>query len=177
MDRYADRFAPYFAREVAAKAARSLKNGSEVEFRIRQPGASDGDASIETFTFTRESGRNAIRPTPAASPQVVFTLTPEAADRILADPSEEVGAIGVQIARLIIARDPARQVSVQLKAGFLTLFSRGYLGVVGAGGAAFASFLASRGLGGMGAIKAAIRKTVEPEGSRDVEPRGSREKE
>src|SRR6267142_638065 len=48
--------------------------------------------------------------------------------------------------------DANKRIAIQLKAGFLTLFSKGYFGVVTAGGAQFASFLATRGLSGMSAI-------------------------
>ena len=51
-----------------------------------------------------------------------------------------------------------KKVSVKFKAGFLTLFSKGYLGILTAGGSQFASFLASKGLNGMGAIKEALKK-------------------
>jgi hypothetical protein len=150
---YTDRFAAYFDRPVAQKAAQSLADGVEIEFRVA---GSDGSA-LETFTFTRTGGRNQLVRAGARDPQLVFTLTPAAADQILDDPSEEVGAIGVAIARLIVSADANRRVKLSLKAGFLTLFSKGYLGVVTAGGASFASFLASRGLNGIGGIKSALK--------------------
>ena len=153
---FTSRFREYFDRPVAQQAAKSVSNGAEMEFQIR-----DGDATVETFTFTKEGGKNAIRPAPAGSPQILFTLSPAAAEQILADPAADIGTIGVNIAKLIVSDDPAKKVGLKFKAGFLTLFSKGYFGVIGSGGSAFASYLASRGLNGMGAIKAAFKKMTE----------------
>jgi hypothetical protein len=148
------RFQSYFSREVAEKAARTIADGSEIEFRVAEPGAE----TLETFTFTRIDGKNAIRPSTAEDAQLVFTMTPQAAEAILADPSEDIGHIGVGILKLIISQDPARKVQIKVRVGFLALFAKGYLGVVTAGGGAFAAFLASRGFDGINGIKAAFRK-------------------
>jgi hypothetical protein len=112
----------------------------------------------ETFTFTKEGGKNAIKPAAARDPQLIFTLSPAAADAILADPSDDIGAIGVHIAKMIVAKNSDRSVSIKFKAGFLSLFSKGYLGVLTAGGSQFASFLASKGLNGMSAVKDVLKK-------------------
>jgi hypothetical protein len=149
-DTYASRFSKYFDRDVAQKAARSLSNGAEIEFHIHP--------TQEVFTFTKEKGKNTILERPASDPQLVFQVTAAAADAILSDESEDIGEIGVKIMKLVVSQDPDKKVSLQLKAGFLSLFSKGYFGIVTSGGSAFASFLASRGLNGMGAIKAAIKK-------------------
>lgn len=145
---YAERFSQYFDREVAQKAAKSISNGAEMEFQV----------ASESFTFTKEGGKNVIKASPARDPQLVFTLTPGAADAILADTSEDIGAIGVLIAKMIVAQDANKKVTVKFKTGFLSLFSKGYFGVLTAGGGQFASFLASKGLNGMGAIKDALKK-------------------
>lgn len=145
---WVERFSTYFDREIAQKAAKSLSNGAEIEIQI------DG----ETFTFTKADGKNQVSPGPAKDPQVVFTMTPKAAEAILTDTTEEIGAIGVNILKLIVSKESDRRVQVKLKAGFLTLFSKGYFGVLTAGGSEFAGYLASRGLNGMDAIKAALKK-------------------
>lgn len=148
------RFEKYFQKPVAQQAAHSLADGAEMEFQVA---TSDGKV-LERFTFTREGGRNKLVPSPARSPQLLFTLTPPAAGAILDDPAEDIGPIGVNIAKLIVSTDANRRVSIQFKAGFFSLFQKGYFGVITAGGSQFASYLASRGLSGMGAIKAALKK-------------------
>lgn len=152
---YLDRFSAYFAREVAEKAAAPLAASAEIEFQAGDP------ASPEVFTFHRQGGKNGVRPGPAAEPQVVFRLTAQAAEAILADSSTEIGAVGIGILKLIVSADPSRKISVSLKAGFLTLWNKGYFGVITAGGAPFASFLASKGLSGISAIKDALKRIRE----------------
>jgi hypothetical protein len=148
---FAERFTAYFDRDVAQKAAKSISDGAEMEFRVTGP-------TPETFTFTKTGGKNALKPGAASDAQLAFELTPQAAEDILADKTDSIGAIGVNIAKLVVSKDEARKVKVEFKAGFLTLFAKGYLGVLTAGGSEFASFLASRGLSGMGAIKTALKK-------------------
>jgi hypothetical protein len=148
---YLERFSTYFAREVAEKAASPLAKSAEIEFRAGDP------ENPEIFTFHRQDGKNGVRPGPASDPQVVFTMTPQAAETILSDPASEIGAIGIGILKLVVSADPSRRVSVKLKAGFLTLWNKGYFGVITAGGAPFASFLASKGLSGLNAIKEALK--------------------
>jgi hypothetical protein len=149
-----ERFSSYFNREVAQQAAKSIGNGAEIEFRI----SNSGEAPSETFTFTKKAGKNTVVSGVAEDPQLIFTMTPQAAQEILDFQSDEIGPIGVQIAKLVVSTDANRRVSIQFKAGFFTLFSKGYLGVVTAGGSQFASFLASRGLNGISAIKSVLKK-------------------
>jgi hypothetical protein len=145
---YAERFSQYFDREVAQKAAKSINDGAEMEFHVAD----------EAFTFTKQGGKNTVKPGPARDPQLVFTLTPSAADAVLADLSEDIGSIGVHIAKMIAAPEGDKKVTWKLKAGFLTLWGKGYFGVLTSGGAQFASFLASKGLNGIGAIKDILKK-------------------
>ena len=149
-----ERFSSYFDREVAQQAAKSLVNGAEIEFRV----SSSGDSPEEIFTFTKKAGKITIVPEASRNPEVVFTLTAQAAQEILDFPSDEIGPIGVQIAKLVVSPDGNRRVSIQIKAGFFTLFSKGYLGVITAGGSHFASFLATQGLNGIAAIKSILAK-------------------
>lgn len=151
---YLESFRAYFDRPVAQDAARPLSNGIEIELRIRE---SSGSEQL-VLTFTKESAKNIVKQGAARDPQVVFTLTPAAADTILADSGQDIGTIGVGIAKLIVSTDPERKVAVSLRTGFMNLFSKGYFGVIAAGGAHFAAYLASKGLSGMGAIKDTIQK-------------------
>ena len=145
------RFRVYFDREVAQKAAHSLSNGVEVEIELT-------GEHPEIFTFTKAAGKNQIKDGSASSPQLILKIPPQAAELILNDPANEVGTIGVTIAKLVISSDPERRIRISLKAGIFSLLTHGYLGVVTSGGAQFATYLASRGLNGMGAIKDALKR-------------------
>ena len=143
-----ERFRTYFEREVAQQAAKSISNGAEMEIRV----------GAETLTFTRQGGKNAIVPGASGSPQLIFTLSPKAAEEILIFPSNDIGEIGVHIAKMVVSKDPEVKVHVQFKAGFLSLFTKGYFGVLATGGAHFASFLGSQGLNGIAGIKSFLGK-------------------
>jgi hypothetical protein len=150
-----ERFSAYFSRPVAQAAAASLSEGAEMEFRI--PLADNGE---EIFAFRRQGGRNEIRSGPAAAPQVSFRVPLRAAENILAETSEEIGEIGVHILKQLLSGDPETRVRFKIRAGFLGLWSKGYFGVVAAGGTKFASFLASKGLTGIGALKDALLRNL-----------------
>ena len=143
------RFSTFFERPVAERAAAPLSVGAEIELKIGEE---------ETFTFTRVGGKNGIRSGAARSPQVTFRLTAPAAERVLSIQSDDIGEIGVEIARMILSPEPGAKVGIQIHAGLFSLVTMGYLGVIAAGGASFASYLASKGINGASAIKAALGK-------------------
>src|SRR4051812_46939211 len=94
-----ERFSTYFDREPAQLAARTLADGCEIQFDIA---GSDGKVT-ESFTFTKENGKNKVLPSAASSPQLTFTVTPQAAEAILSDSSDDIGTIGVGIMRLVVS--------------------------------------------------------------------------
>jgi len=147
-------FSDYFLGAPAQKAAASLSDGVEIEFQVEgQPSA---------ITFTRKNGKNLMLPAPARSPQLRFQMNSLAAEQIVTYPSEDLGEIGIHILKMVMRPETKTEPKVRMEicAGFLTLFSKGYFGVLKNGGSAFASFLASKGLNGIGAIKAALSKAM-----------------
>ena len=151
---FADRFKTYFTRTAPLQATSHLGEGAEVEFRVQET----GDKAKEVFCLLKHNKVNEVRPGPGDAPHIVMTFTPQAAVEILANPSENVGEIGIQFASLIASQDPKRKISIQFKAGFLTLLSKGFIGVLSSGGKVFAHHLTTRGLSGMGALKTLISK-------------------
>lgn len=151
--RFFERFVDYFSQPVAEKAAHTLANGAEIELRI----VNSDHTPQEIFTFTRKDKKNVLLPIPAQEPQVVFILTPDAAEAILGDSTQDIGQIGVNILKLVFSTDANRRVGFQFKAGFLTLFSKGYLGILTTGGTAFSAALAEKGLSGLSAIKKVLQ--------------------
>ena len=157
-------FSKYFSRPVAETAAQSLSDGVEIAIQVisaPKTGASaptSGENVLETLVFTREKKRNCIKNIAPHQPQLTFRMTEAAAEALLSDPSDQIGEIGVNILRLIFSPDPTKRIWIQFQSGFFTLWSKGYFGVLKAGGSGFAAYLASRGFSGMDAIKAALRK-------------------
>ena len=156
---FTERFSTYFSRDVAHRAAKSIADGAEIEFSVcLSADPKVQTPAIEAFTFTRVEGRNLIRAAPSSSAQILFKMTPQAAEAILNDPTEEIGQIGVNIAKLMISPDANRRIGMKLQVGFMSLFSKGYLGVLTTGGSEFGSFLASRGQNGLRAVQSLLRK-------------------
>src|SRR5688572_4806757 len=113
-DKLQDRITAYFDRNVAQQAAKSLSDAAEVEIRITTP----EEKVLETVTFTKRNGKNTVLPNPAKDPQLVFTVTHQAIEDILADPSEDIGSIGVNIMKMMTKSDANRRVSMKITAGF-----------------------------------------------------------
>lgn len=151
---YSSRFREYFARDVSQLAAASLSDQVEIEIHVNNQEVN----SKEVFVFTKLLGKNAIEDRAAQRPDLIFEMTHLAAEEILSDASSDIGAIGVNIIKLAFSGEPAKKVRIEIKVGFLSLFSRGYFGVLKMGGSALNSYLATRGLGGIAAIKAALKK-------------------
>ena len=160
MDTISQQFQEYLTQPIAEQAAKSLADGVQIEFCIMTPKnpslLNEPEQIVEVFTFTKKGRKNQILFQAAEHPELVFTLTPNAATEILKNPSKDIGEIGVSIAKLIISKDENTKISIKLRSGMLGLFTKGYLGVITSGGVSFASFLATRGLSGMSAIKDAI---------------------
>lgn len=138
--------------ELAKKAASSIRNGREIALNVKS-----GDAQVG-YTFTKESGNNVLREGESAHPDVVFILTEAAAKDLVTRKFDTVGQVGLHIFEKILSNDPNQKIQIRLKAGVLSLVTGGYFGVLTAGGADVAKFLATRGLGSMGKLKDAISK-------------------
>ncbi len=153
---FSSRFLQFVQSNTATQATASLADGSEIEFHITGSNKED----IEVFHFRRVKGENTIHVGAASQPQFVFTLTPRAAEEVLALPIDElnVGQVGIELVKLILSPDANKRITIKLKSGIFGLFTQGYFGILTAGGSAFAAFLATKGFNGIGAIKSAISK-------------------
>jgi hypothetical protein len=150
-DTISQRLSAYFSRDVAEKGAKSLSAKAEIEIRVT-------GAEPATVTLRRADKRNAVTDGAARDPDLIFTLTERALAQVLSDPTEDLGELGVNLLKLVVSSDPELKMSMQIKTGFMGLFTKGYLGVLAAGGAPLAGYLASKGLGGIDAIKAVLKK-------------------
>lgn len=152
-DQVLNRLEDYFSRPVALRAGEPLGKKAQIELAIQSHEAS----TPMRYVFSREGNRNRIVPkTVNHQPDLTFGLSPQALDRILDDPSEDIGQIGVNIAKLIFSSNDDEKVSMQLHSGVLTLLKNGYFGVITSGGKSFSAFLAQRGFNGISAIRSAI---------------------
>lgn len=133
---------------LAQQAAYSIKNGREISLVI------DGNSYI----FKKEDSKNKVEPGNSSSPDLVFEIPKQAAEELLSKSFESVGAVGIFIFEKMLSSDPEHKVKARVKAGFLSLMTGGYLGVLAAGGVDVAKFLAQKGLSNPSKIKDAITK-------------------
>jgi len=139
--------------ELAIKAAASLRNGREIALNIIF-----ADGNEKAFTFGKESGRNVLRESASKSPDMSFRIPENAARSLTQTSFSTIGEVGLHIFEKILSNDPSEKIQVKMHAGVLGLVTGGYFGVLSAGGADIARFLATRGLGNMGKLKDAIGK-------------------
>lgn len=130
--------------KLALRATESIKDGRQVGLTILP--TNGGNPS--TFTFTKENGKSIFRTGKPDNPDFSFELQEAAADELTSRSFQSVGQVGLFLFE--------KKIKINLHIGFLALMSNGYLGVLSAGGADIAKFLASRGLGSLGKLKDAI---------------------
>ncbi len=134
------------------RAAYSIKDGREIEILII-----DGPAKM-SYTFTKKGGKNLVLEGVPSSADLTFTLPKKSADEIIHSEFDSIGQIGLRIFEKMLSEHEDQKIKVKLHAGFLSLMTGGYFGVLTAGGSEVASFLAMKGLASMGKIKDTISK-------------------
>jgi len=137
----------FFETKAAARdAAESLKKDVEIGVTIRT------DEGETPCAFFKENGEPRFAQREPRKPDVIFTINSEAIEKLVNSPSEDVGEIGV----LIVKEVAHGNVKIRVTGSLLNFITRGYLGVIGKGGATFSKHLASKGLGSLGKIKETI---------------------
>lgn len=109
---------------VARKATKPLTSGAEVGLIL--------DAGPARFVM--EGGAPRLYEGEARDPDFTLRLPDGAVTRILSIRSEDVGEFGVEFFKLVLDKDPARKVRVNLVASTGRLLAHGYLGVLALGG-------------------------------------------
>ena len=149
---WVSRFRAFFERPVSIQALRILHTGSCVELIILTE-----EGGREGFVFLLENGSAKLvnhQPTDWRS-QATLTLSPALAERILLHPNEDLADFAL-IALEAFFGTP-RELQVQLHAGMIELWRRGWVRLVLHGGARVTTFLASHGFHGIGGIQRAIQ--------------------
>jgi|GEM_PF-971181 len=138
----------FFEQPVAQRAMKPIKDGSEIALCLMSQG--------ETITLTKQSGVPVIRIKTPSNPDMTFSIPQNALSQLTAIRTEDIGTIGIAIAKAMIAEDPEHRLGVQVHIGPFDLLMKGYLGVIPLGGKSFMKFLASKGFASLGQIREAI---------------------
>jgi hypothetical protein len=120
----------------ARKATKHLNSEAEVALAL------EGGAA----RFTMRSGSARVEATPAADPDFTLTIPEAAVSRITGIQGDDVGAFGIEFFKLALEKDPALKVHVRVDAPTARLLSRGYLGVLAAGGMKVSWWLLKNGV-------------------------------
>ena len=140
-----ERLKEFFETRPAAAAA-SEPLGKDVEIGVV---INDG----VQCAFFKENNKPKFEMRQAVKADVVFYINPDAVETLTSHPSEDIGELGITVVKCYLAGT----VRIKVTGGMINLLTRGYLGVIKAGGMSFAKFLASHGVSGLGKIKDVIQ--------------------
>lgn len=112
----------------------------------------------DVFSLTKQDAKPTLSDKESPNPNLSFTLSMEALERLKAEPNPTVGSTGIAIIKLLVHSDPKIRAGAKVHIGLFDLARLGYLSVLASGGAPLMKFLSSYGLSGMGKIRSAIEK-------------------
>ncbi len=137
----------FFERPAAVSAVRPLRDG--IEIGIHLPNQKIG--SLKKIPIGMQ-----VLDTPPRTPDLTVILGEESVEALSAIEAEDVGDIGVELLKLMAHSDPKKKIRVKVHIGLFSFLRNGYLSILPLGGMKVTQFLASKGLSGLGKIKAAI---------------------
>lgn len=137
----------FFDRAPCREAVGPLRTGAQIRIKTFQN---------EILTLKKEKGGVIISSGEPADPDLTVLLGEKSVDAVMAISASDVGDVGVEILRLMAHGDPAVKIRCKVHVGLFGFLRNGYLGILPLGGMKVTQFLASKGLSGIGKIKAAI---------------------
>ncbi|MEK7691806.1 MAG: hypothetical protein AAB425_12370, partial [Bdellovibrionota bacterium] len=108
-----DQFERYFTRDIAEEAAKSIGTGAFINFHIHGKTLKTDPTHI--FCLTRSGRQNHMLTPSAPECELEFRMTESAARELLADKSDTIAEIGVNILKLIFSKDETKVVQIQIK--------------------------------------------------------------
>jgi hypothetical protein len=121
------------SRQAARQALSTIKEGVEIGIVI-------GD-QVECALF-RNGEQPVVEARPAQNPDVVFHIRPESVYVLSGRTKDEIGDIGVNIMKEVLAGN----IQIRVPGRLMNLLNRGYLDMLRQGGAPVTAFLARHGL-------------------------------
>lgn len=147
-----DQLQDFFGRRVCIEALKPLSVGSTIAVHVPER---------ESFTLSKSKEGPVLTAGAPSKPDLSFWLSEAGIPAILEDRSETVGDVGICLLRRMVADEKEGRMSAKVHLGLFDLYRRGYFSVLALGGPQVMSFLAGKGLTGMGKIKDAIGKIRE----------------
>lgn len=141
-----------FARPVAVRGMSPLKDSAVIALYVDDRGPA---------TLGKRGKEPYIAANAPEKPDFTFRVSAGALERLEALETDDLGEVGVAIAKLIASGDASTRVRAAVHVGPFDLFLKGYLGIFSLGGATLMRHLASTGLTSLGKIKEAISRMKE----------------
>ncbi len=131
---------------VSREAAAPLSSKVEIGVTINE--------HTQCVFFKDASGAPKFEKRAPVDPDVIFFLTPEAVESLINGPHHSIGELGISITKNYLAGS----VKIKVVGSILNLLTRGYLGILKAGGMEYTKFLATHGITNLSKIKSLIQK-------------------
>lgn len=132
------------SKPVFAEGLRHLKKGTEIRVIV-------ADRHEAALFFDGQKAQ--LEERPARSPDVEFSLSPDAIAFLKDLPGEDLAEFGIEVVKQILAGT----VKVRVCGSVLNVLTKGYLGIIKEAGPDFLRFLAQHGLTGVSKIAAFIK--------------------
>jgi hypothetical protein len=121
----------------------SLRDGVEIGLTID---------SLEC-AYLQEEGRPRLEERAPKNPDVVFVISPDAAETLVKNSGTDVGEFGVEVLKQVLAGE----VKIRVPGSTLRIMKNGYLGIIKKGGKTFMKYLASNGVSSLSKIPGIIK--------------------
>jgi hypothetical protein len=118
--------------------------------KATKPLSRDARVALDLATgparFTMSTGEGRVEAEAEPDPDFSLALPDGAVAHLTSAPAQDVGELGIEFFKLVLAREPERKVRVHIHASTARLIAHGYLGVLAAGGAKVAWWLLKNGV-------------------------------
>ena len=137
----------FFDRAPCREAVGPLGTGTQIRIKT---------FAGEILTLKKQFSGVAITEGDCTEADLTVTLGEKSVPALLAIQAADVGDVGVEILKWKAHADPEVKIRCKVHVGLFGFLRNGYLGILPLGGMKVTQFLASKGLSGLGKIKAAI---------------------
>lgn len=138
----------FFSRDVCQRGAAPLKTGVQIAISVGGEGP---------FSLVKEKTTLVVNEQPPAKPDMTFEIAPQGLAQLKALDTDDLGLVGVEIAKRLLSDDPKTKMKARVHIGPFEILRNGYLGVLPLGGATLFQFLREKGFSGIGRIKKAMQ--------------------
>ncbi|NBX92174.1 MAG: hypothetical protein EB078_04295 [Proteobacteria bacterium] len=142
----------FFQRSVCQKAGAPLREDIEIGIQTD---------TNHTFSLIKNQGKLSLLRNSPSAPDLTFFLGSKSTEALSDIESDDIGEIGVTVLGLMLEQAKDYRISAKIHTHPITLFRKGYMGVLALGGSPVLSFLAKKGIGNLSSIKAAFLKLKE----------------